>query len=510
LAALGCACLSFAAVWLGGLNQDEGWYLYAANLVGEGKRVYRDFAFTQGPLMPKLYSYFGWIWARWGLLGARAFTLLIGLVGIFFAALTAKRMADGQGSGEGQCRGNMAALIVAMLLGCNLYHLYYLAIPKTYALTSLCVMVGYCALATMVLNDRRPPRERIVFALLAGLFLANAAAVRLSLGILLPVIAVSLMFVGEYWVWFGIGAAFTLVFEYAPVVLDKASVSGFLASQTYHIARGGFDLTWAVGSVSRLVRWYLPVFIVLGLGVARSIGSGRSFWAKGTGVLLAGFLAVFAVQIAAPFPYEDYQVPIMGILAIFAAVNFVNAVQPDRSHLPVLLVLGLTFATSFGSPLLEKWMTNGQDRFWSLKKEKCELAQLREAAKCIEAIDPGGKTLFTQDLYLAIETNRRVPQGLEMGPFSILSDAEWRRMIAEAPKLCNVAAISGYTFAIEPPKCNERPFEQQVEYFELLKRNYVAVERIPYFGQNATTLLLLKRNGGESVKPAADAVEGGK
>jgi len=109
----------------------------------------------------------------------------------------------------------------------------------------------------------------------------------------------------------------------------------------------------------------------------------------------------------------------------------------------------------------------------------------------IEKMDPGGKTIFTQDTYLAIETGRKVPKGLEMGPFSMLDDAGWRRLIATADS--PVAAISGYTFAVEPPKCNERSVSQQVEYFSLLKKNYSLAERIEAFGQNSTTLMLLKR-----------------
>ena len=139
-------------------------------------------------------------------------------------------------------------------------------------------------------------------------------------------------------------------------------------------------------------------------------------------------------------------------------------------------------------------MTNGQDRFWSLKKEKCELAQLRDVAKRIERQDPGGKTLLTQDLYLAIETGRKVPKGLEMGPFAMLADDEWRKLLEEtAPAECKVAAMSGYAFAVEPPVCKERPIEKQMEYWGLLKRNYGLVDREEAFGQNATPLLILKR-----------------
>ena len=122
------------------------------------------------------------------------------------------------------------------------------------------------------------------------------------------------------------------------------------------------------------------------------------------------------------------------------------------------------------------------------------MAQLRDVAKRIEQQDADGKTLLTQDLYLAIETDRRVPKGLEMGPFAILTDEEWRKLLTEtAPAECNVAALSGYAFAVEPPTCRERSIEKQMEYWTLLKQNYKLVDREEAFGQNATTLLMLKR-----------------
>ena len=512
LAIFAFVVLGAAAVWLGGLNQDEGWYLYAANLVHDGERVYRDFFFTQGPFMPKAYSYVTWIWERWGLLGARIFTLLLGAYGICIAAMIARKLAP-------EDRRNEAALIVTLLLGCNLYHLYYLAIPKTYALASVLVMTG---LGIFEL-ERGNKKANVEF--MAGLFLAFAAGVRISLGVLLPVVGLALLIRRGRWIRFGIGGIFGLLAMYGFVLRDPAAMKGFIAAQQYHAARGGFDLVWAVGSVSRLVRWYLPVFIVLGLGWGLKSKSGVVVVQRNdenstvrlptttTAILLWGFLAVFAVQMLAPFPYEDYQVPIMGLLAVYAAVTFVkDGNRPlydyDTPHsaccaarfargiprLRRLLVLGLCFANSFGSPLLEKWMTNGQDRFWSLKKEKCELAQLRDVAKRIEAQDPGGKTLLTQDLYLAIETNRRVPKGLEMGPFAMMPDEDWRKLLTEtAPTNCMVAALSGYAFAIEPPTCNERSVETQLDYWTLLKKNYTMVDREEAFGQNATTLLILKR-----------------
>ena len=495
LAVFAFAVLGAAAVWLGGLNQDEGWCLYAANLCAEGKVLYRDFFYTQGPGMPNFYKAFTWIWECWGLFGARVFTLTLGFAGLAVAAALARYLAPEGRRGE-------AALVVFLLLGCNLYHLYYVAIPKTYALASMFVMMGFFLLFV----GKKP-----VFPLVAGLALAYAAGTRISLGAILCVVGLWL-FCSRQWkslLWFCVGGFGGLALVYGPYLLNEEARAGLLAAQQYHAARGGFDLVWVVGSVSRLVRWYLPVFIVFGLGVAHALKARAVRTEKderretrdqmGGGVLLWGFLAVFAVQMLAPFPYEDYQVPIMGLLAVYAAVSFVSRnrtiEQSEQSNnLGTLLVLGLCFANSFGSPLLEKWMTNGQDRFWSLKKEKCELAQLRDVAKRIEAQDPGGKTLLTQDLYLAIETGRTVPKGLEMGPFAMLTDEEWKKLLTEtAPAECKIAALSGYAFAVEPPVCKERSIEKQMEYWTLLKQNYKLVDREEVFGQNATTLLVLKR-----------------
>ncbi len=490
LGLLAFVVLGTAAVWMGGLNQDEGWYLYAANLVSEGKVLYRDFFYTQGPMMPIVYSAFTEVWRTFGLLGARIFTLVIGAVGIIFAVALARRLVPGE------CRSK-AAMAVFLLLGCNLYHLYYLTIPKTYALASLFVLMGFYLLSFAL--DRCPP-----VAILSALSLAFAAGARISLGALLCVTGLYLLWTRRWKTlgWFCLGGFGGLALVYGPFLLDEGSRAGLLAAQRYHAARGGFDLVWTVGSLSRLVRWYLPVFIVLGLGwgmktggeVERKGGGGGEVGQRNR-LLLFSFLAVFAVQMLAPFPYEDYQVPIMGLLAVYAVVTFVENINTplstSTSSLHLLLVLGLSFANSFGSPLLEKWSVNGQDRFWSLKKPQTEMAQLREVAREIELLDPEGKMLLTQDLYLAVETNRKVPDGLEMGPFAMLSDDEWKSLLEM--ERCPIAALSGYAFAIEPPECNERPLERQLAYWNIVKRNYDLEFKEDSFGQGATPLLVLKR-----------------
>ncbi|MGN0854134.1 MAG: ArnT family glycosyltransferase [Kiritimatiellia bacterium] len=494
LACLAYAILAAAAVWLGGLNQDEGWYLYAARMVGEGNVLYRDFFYTQGPLMPILYAPLAWVWRDGGLLGARILTAALGLVGMVFAAALARLLAP-------QERKDAAGIIAFLLLGCNLYHVYYTAIPKTYALAALFVMMGFYLLGWGLADRGRRLRRFALFV--AGLSLAFAAGTRISLGLLLAVCGFALLFacrrLGWSFLWFGLGGALGLAVVYGPFLCDPAARAGLCAAQAYHAARGGFDIVFTVGSVSRLVRGYLPVLVLLGMGVAVLRPRLRDLGLMG-GLLGVGFLAVTGFQLLAPFPYEDYQVPVMGLLAVLAAVAVVRG--DARPQVAVLLTLGMTWAASFGSPLLEEWMTNGRDRFWPLKKDRSELAQLQDAAAMIERLDPGGRELLTQDLYLAIETGRKVPKGLEMGPFSILSDAEWVALLESAP--CPVAAMSGYSFAINPPRCDERPLADQVRYWDLLRKHYELVFPEAHFGQNATTLLVLKRK-----TPPASGENGG-
>ena len=96
---------------------------------------------------------------------------------------------------------------------------------------------------------------------------------------------------------FVVGGLGALALVYGPFIASDSARAGLVAAQKYHAARGGFDLTWIVGSFSRLVRWYLPVFVMLGLGVCQSfVAGGKGRTHRLALVALVSFLAVFAVQ----------------------------------------------------------------------------------------------------------------------------------------------------------------------------------------------------------------------
>ena len=505
------------ALWWGSVNQDEGWYLYAAQMVRDGRMPYRDFFFTQGPALPIVYSALAPIWGPesplHGLLGGRVVTLVIGMLATLAACALARRLVT-------PAQRSAAGLAIFALLAGNIYHVYFTTIPKTYALGSLFLVNGFLLLAVGLGlgRDAAPTLGRRIAACVAsGMALAFASGTRISLILVLPVVGCFLLVRFRAWrwafLWFGLGGLIGLFLTYGFFALDPSSRAGLLAAQQYHAARGGFDPFFAIGAVSRLVRGYAALAAVLfsGLLVRKGLnglededeakgfdGAGNFLWMLGL-----SFGLVFILQLSAPFPYDDYQVPLMGLLTVLIVVWVLRrGVSPIRQAGFAVLAAGMVSASS---PMLQQWTVYGQDRFWSHPKERTELSKLRFMAEEINLLDPGGSTLLTQDLYLAVEAGRKVPAGLEMGPFSYFPDLPsnvararhvmntemLEKLLAAAP--ANVAAFSGYAFAIAAPKCDEVPFDRQKRFFRILKENYEVADTEPNFGQNATTLLVLRR-----------------
>ena len=510
-AAAAALVLSVFAIFYGNLNQDEGWYLYAAKCVAAGEVPYRDFFFTQGPLMPTVYGALASLWAPSGVLGGRVVTALFGLAACVLAGWLASLAVPRDR------RGAAGVLGFAFLAG-NLYNVYFTTIPKTYALAAFLIFAGYLFLAlSEPTGARRNAFRSVTLAALGGFLIALSAGTRLSMGMLLPVTALMLLvgFKRHRWTffWFSVGGALGLLLVFGPVLLNAPEQ--FFFAQSFHTARHGHDPVFMLGSVSRLIRFYLPVTaFALGLPVFLlfrgrpngTAGSGDGGWPL---IWLAAFLGVFALQLLSPYPYDDYQVPVMGLLAVAVAVWAVAASPVHLYGRVCLCGVLLTLVSSFGSPLAQEWMIVRQDRFWAVKKSAPDLLRLGDAAAQIRDLvakpREGEELLLTQDAYLAVETGLRLPPGLEMGPFSYfphLSDADARRyhvlnrhllleLIETTPAA--TAAMSGYGFAVRSPEMDEVPAADQAAFRAALSDRYREIDCLPDFGQNYTPLHLYSR-----------------
>ena len=209
-AAVLAVCAAVLSVWFGGLNQDEGWYLYAAQMVRAGKLPYRDFFYTQGPTMPFVYAVLAPVWGMssplHGLLGGRVVTLALGFLATFCAVALVRRLVPPN-------RRPLAGFAVFALLGGNLYHLYFTAIPKTYALGSLFLLGGLLLIAHGICGGVRRGAVPALLLAAGGFLLACATGTRISLLLILPVVGCVLLvrFRAFRWgfLWFGLGGSFS-------------------------------------------------------------------------------------------------------------------------------------------------------------------------------------------------------------------------------------------------------------------------------------------------------------
>ena len=160
--------LAAANLYLGDLNQDEGWYLYAARLLRQGKLPYVDFASTQGPVMPLVYALAQPLVDRWGVAGGRFFTALLGFTCSLCAAWLTSRLVPPE-------KRNSAALIAFAFTGMNVYQSYFCTIVKTYSLSGLLLILGL-----LVLSFARGKRSSLLVPRPAGPDNADAAPRALS------------------------------------------------------------------------------------------------------------------------------------------------------------------------------------------------------------------------------------------------------------------------------------------------------------------------------------------
>lgn len=479
----------------GNLNQDEGWYLYAAKMVHGGNMPYADFAFTQGPVLPWIYAAFYPFVEIFGVAGGRFITVVFGLLAALFAAATAWRVAE---------KNKGAALVaVFLLVACNVYQSYFTTVVKTYALCSLFMMAGFFVLTFKNRAD----------ALLAGGLLALAAGTRLSAGIVMPIVGIWLLLQRDRrsdWVWFGIGGGVTLIAIFAPFLYSAFEQTQF-GLLGYHAARdsGGLGklLVLKVGFVSRFVQAYF-LFVALTLAVCCRLAKD-SF--RQPAVLLLGLCGagISLVHLSAAFPYDDYQAIAYPVLVV-ALVAMLTSTIGDKWVVPGLSFLLLaSIAAAFSSPINQDWFVRGRDRIWWEFKGESDLSQLRDAAICVRENSPEGSVLLTQDTYLAVEANRSVPSGMEMGPFCYYPDLS--REQAEKLHLLNkemladllaesdapLAAFSGYGLSIESPAISKVSDADAFRFLTTLFTRYEPFRQIEDFGQAHTALDLYKLRNAE-------------
>ena len=507
LALLAWLFLAVANLFFGELNQDEGWYLYAARLVSDGQLPFRDFAFTQGPMFPLIYGFIQPLIDACGVGGGRVFTALLGLLAAGAAASLASRLAPPD-------RKIAAAALAFILVAVNVYHSYFTTVVKTYALCAVFLTKGL--LAVVIARDRK---SAWLFAW-AGVVLAAAAATRITSGLALAGVGIWLLtqrraYGDRAWIAFGLGGALGLglfigVFHLLAPEAFRFFMLDYHAHREVVGAWGAAALK--VGMLSRLTGGYFIAFALgAGLILARWTGLLRAEGPR-DGLAVTGWLTlagILVVQAAAPFPYDDYQVPLFPVFAALLAVALMRApalARPQVAHAVLWIALIVNGAAAISSPINQAWMVVGRDRIWWRMREKPALLQLRDAARAIRERSGDATELLTQDTYLAVESGLRVPAGWEMGIFGYYPELDHataerlhvrnRAMLHAdiALSRARVAALSEYAFSVAAPAVAPLPEEEQRALRGMVETRFAPAGEFSYFGQGNTRLRLYARD----------------
>lgn len=512
-ATLGAGFLLTAGnVYFGPLNQDEGWYLYSALEVSNGHWPFRDFAFTQPPVFPMVYSLFAPVLDSYGVSAGRGLTALFGTLGAVAFSIAAAGIV-GVGT---QKRWAFLAVLMVILL--NSYHSYFTVIPKTYGLA-----VFWLGLFSLCFQKAWTSGNRF-HLIAAGVFAALATGTRLSCvaALVAPVIC--------FWIrdrvgfsrsaiTFALSGGVSLILLLGPFLLwaPENTLFGLVG---YHRLRESGDLgelmVLKIGFLSRLAQAYTLLFLLGAYGAVAVVR--RSSKPDEEGCLDRGLLLCFGVigllmtliHFTAPFPYDDYQVPAMPFFAM-TLVPFVMWTLPQESPGVFREPLGYCIALFFfctifvvGSPIHQDWMVSGRDRIWWIVKDRPDLEHLQAAGKWLNERSEDS-LLLTQDLYLAVDAGKDVPDGLEMGPFSYYP--EWSNERAAAHHVVNTemleriirttpaewAAFSGYGLSIASPQIEPTPPDHERRLRAALESRFEPVKTFSAFGQGYTDLVIYRR-----------------
>lgn len=393
--------LSIIYIFLGELNADEGWYLYAGRLVYEGQLPYQDFAYTQTPLLPYIYGFFQ-IGGPSLYLG-RIISTILSSIAFLLSIQVAKKL-----------NGLPSAALTALLWVTFTYGIYYQSITKTYAL----LLVFFSGTFYFLLLDKNRERATVT----AALFVLLASLTRLSaLFFAIPILL--------YAFWIGTKKTKIII-----IMLSVAAVAFFCMlalpnwPATYwnillhHTNKWG-DISGIEKSrrviFARLPLLFLafPTYATLFLIVAVFNFRVFSAFLRKNKILLLLLISLmlFAVpNLVAGKLYSEYFVPLMFSLFPILGAGIVK-IWPKQTKISRIF-LQVVLLSTFILGLLR-----GGSIYIDVSGGRLPVEEAKEIASLIEAnSDTEDLILALEGLWIVVEADRHTLPGMAMAQFSYL------------------------------------------------------------------------------------------
>jgi hypothetical protein len=394
------------------VNLDEGWYLWASKLVYEGKLLYRDFAYTQTPLLPYVYGLNQRLFGE-GLIQGRLLTALCVLAAVGLSVGAAARIA-----------GRTAALVCLALCVVSTFALAQFTYTATYALTAL--LMGA---ALYVAVGPWPENRRIVVA--ASLF-CLAIAVRLSVAAAAPPFLLYLILTSDQrrraLLLVGLAALGTLgvtlgIYWLLSGEMMLYDILGFhtdrLLKAEWHRLR-----MWHSGE-----RAISDFFVLVGVTLTAAATGIVQMWAswqrssrrenrRSSAILLtvaAMSLALFVVHLiprTTDSYYNSLQAPLICVVGGVLVAHWLRTEEPTRRRFGWLLIALLVFTHG-----ARQWRAFAREKYIA-QPARSQVAVVREAANLLRRLVTPGGELLSFSPHLALESGLRLKPGYEMAIFA--------------------------------------------------------------------------------------------
>jgi 4-amino-4-deoxy-L-arabinose transferase-like glycosyltransferase len=417
----------------GAMNVDEGFYAAAARAVWQGEVPYRDFGYTQAPLLPYVNGAVMKV-VGFGLFEQRTLNAVWSLLAIVLGmALLRRRGFVGR------------AVLLLLLFALTPAWMYLTSLGKTYGFVSLVAMSAVWVLLEWPAGWRKS-------AILAGLVVLGVGC-RLPAG---PFFAV---------IWLaGLRDAdgFSLRRAGAACGWLAGAVGAFLAP--FHLLAPEQTRFWLIDfhrvSVPLRdwhVRWEEIVALAPGIWAALALTivaglAARRRWSWGPAAIAAAALVALAFNLLPEGAYEEYGVPFLPPLAVAALLLLPGLDAWPRGR--IVLAVALVMLPVVLIPLLHaRYPDPAKQTFPSnylpanTRPYNYRLAaNLRAAADRVRTELAPGEPFYGPAIILAVEADRPIPRRLRMGAFTMTADFPTERAdrlhLMTYPELAQLAAAA--------------------------------------------------------------------
>ena len=482
------------------VNLDEGWYLWASKLVYEGRYLYRDFAYTQTPLLPFIYGPLQHLLGQ-GLYQGRLITIVFSMLALLLYARIAQRHIQ---TIYPTANGHWVPIFCLALFASSFYMTAFLAYTATYGLASfllslalLCALKSAPSTATLPLSPSRPQRQEFVGAALATAFLCMAIATRLSVVGAAPALAFYLIMRSQTRLrMVGVVAASALVatllligpflwFSAAQMLYD---IFGFHTDRILSVQR---QFAKMAGVLQRTAGTYAAPLLLLLLGLLGLLRNAirQRRWPPLVSrylfeTTLVGMTLGMLLLHLMPRTTDDYYNTLLGpIWAVLGTVLWARfgrsfAASAQRTALVILLAV----LTILLNGVMHARTTLRADLVQFPPQDQIEI--VKSAAQFLRDAGLENKTLLTLNTHLALEAHMNVPSGYEMSIFSYRPT--WSNEQAERYKaINNELFIRDLTTGADAMAVTdfdlERFYGERQRIFEAMWQHYRFAKIVPGF-----------------------------